>query len=137
MKLTLKRIALKETYTIGKLYIGGCYFCDTIEDQVRDFGVNGEGKIKSETAIPYGSYSVILNYSNRFQQIMPLLVNVPFFEGIRIHSGNSDKDTSGCILVGFNREIGKVVESKKTYELLMNLLRNQANINIEIVEGQK
>jgi hypothetical protein len=136
MKLTLKRIALK-TYTIGKLYIGGCYFCDTIEDQVRDFGVNGEGKIKSETAIPYGSYSVILNYSNRFQQIMPLLVNVPFFEGIRIHSGNSDKDTSGCILVGFNREIGKVVESKKTYELLMNLLRNQANINIEIVEGQK
>ena len=109
MKLELKRIAYKETYTIGKLYIDGIYFCDTLEDKVRDI------KIKDKTAIPCGTYKVQITYSNRFKKMMPLLLNVPGFEGIRIHNGNSESDTSGCILVGQNKVKGKLVNSKMIY----------------------
>jgi hypothetical protein len=82
------------TCTIGKMYIDGIDTCYTLEDVVR------EEKIYGETAIPTGTYKVIINFSNRFQQLMPLLLDVPEFEGVRIHPGNTDKDTHGCILVG-------------------------------------
>ena len=126
MKLELKRIAYKEEYTIGKLYIDGIYFCDTLEDKVRD------KKIKDKTAIPYGTYKVQITYSNRFKKMMPLLLNVPGFEGIRIHTGNSELDTSGCILVGQNKVKGKLVNSRVIYEMLMVKLNKEKDIEIII-----
>jgi hypothetical protein len=122
MILTLSRIALKETYTIGKLYIDGCFFCDTLEDKYRD--LSKEEKVSGKTAIPYGRYKVILSMSNRFKKIMPLLLEVPKFEGIRIHSGNTDQDTEGCILVGENTVEGKVINSRNTFNRLMILLNS-------------
>lgn len=134
MKLTLKRIALRPTYTIGRLYIDGEYFCDTCEDKVRDTNKNGvfyEKKVYGETAIPYGTYTIILSMSNRFKRVLPLLLDVPYFEGVRIHSGNTAKDSLGCILVGENKQVGKVLNSRKTENRLMQIL-NATNEDIEI-----
>lgn len=125
MKLELKRTYFGEDYTIGKLYINDEYFCDTLEDKVRPDGV----KVYGETAIPAGKYKVIMNMSNRFKKIMPLLLNVPNFEGIRIHSGNTDVDTHGCLLLGKNTIKGKVIDSKNTctrfYALLAIALKSE------------
>lgn len=141
MKLTLKRIALKPTYTIGKLYIDGVYFCDTLEDAVR------EKKIPNITAIPYGTYKVTLRVrSPRFSTkaafnwcsgYLPRLINVPNFDGILIHSGNSARDSSGCILVGRNTTVGHLSESmttlKKLYPILKKAEHVGDSISIEIV----
>lgn len=138
MKLTLKRIALRPTYTIGKLYIDGKYFCDTCEDCVRDTNRNGwfdeSPKKYGLTAIPYGTYKVILSMSNRFKRVLPLLLDVPEFSGIRIHSGNTADDSLGCILVGENKQVGKVLNSRKTEQKLMKILNaTDEEIEIEIV----
>ena len=130
MILKLNRIYKAPTYTIGNLYIDGKLFSDTLEDRIREDGV----KVYGETAIPFGTYRVIINKSNRFKCLMPLLLNVPNFEGIRIHSGNTDSDTSGCILVGNNTKKGMVTESKITFNKLMNvLLREEEDIFIQIL----
>jgi hypothetical protein len=130
MKLRLYRIYKAPTYTIGKLYVNGEYFADTLEDVVRPDGV----KVYGETAIPAGVYKVILNVSNRFKCLMPLLLNVPNFDGIRIHSGNTAVDTHGCLLVGKNTEKGKITESKKAFIALMAILNSAKDeITIEIV----
>lgn len=130
MILKLNRIYKAPTYTIGKLYIDGKLFCDTLEDRVREDGV----KVYGETAIPFGTYRVIINKSNRFKCLMPLLLNVPNFEGIRIHNGSTEHDTSGCILVGNNTKKGMVTGSKITFNKLMNiLLREEEDIFIQIV----
>ena len=128
MNITLNRIAKKPKYTIGKLYIDGEYFCDTIEDTDRgltqtmtDAQVKSK-KVYGQTAIPTGTYRVIISYSNRFKKQMPLLLNVPGFLGIRIHSGNTEKDTEGCLIVGKNKVVGKVIESKDTYNKLFSIL---------------
>jgi len=97
MKLTLKRFEHQTKATIGRLYIDDKYFCYTLEDRTREPSV---AKVKGETAIPAGSYKVIIDFSNRFQKYMLHVLDVPGFEGIRIHAGNTDKDTEGCILVG-------------------------------------
>lgn len=140
MKLILKRIALKQTYTIGHLYIDGEYFCDTIEDKVRD--LKKEPKIKGQTAIPYGTYEVITNVvSPRFKDRswakpyggkVPRLVNVPGFEGVLIHPGTDQNSTSGCLIVGQNKIKGKVINSQKTFYALMSKLKDQKNITITI-----
>jgi hypothetical protein len=122
MKLELYRKFLGKDYTIGKLYINGDYFCDVLEDTVRPEGV----KLYGKTAIPYGTYDIILTYSPRFKQKLPLLLNVPNFEGIRIHSGNIHEHTEGCLLVGYNKKKGMVLDSKKTLSNLMYKL-NIAN----------
>lgn len=125
MELKLKRIAKRDAYTIGRLYIDEKYFCDTLEDRVRD--LSKEAKVKGQTAIPTGRYRVYLTYSPRFKRILPLLDNVPQFTGVRIHRGNTAKDTEGCILVGFNREVGKVLDSAATEQRLMAVLQNAVN----------
>lgn len=126
--MTLNRIAKKSKYTIGKLYIDGEYFCDTIEDTDRgltqtmtDAQIKSK-KVYGQTAIPTGTYRVIISYSNKFKRQMPLLLNVPGFLGIRIHSGNTEKDTEGCLIVGKNKAVGKVIESKDTYNKLFSIL---------------
>ena len=127
MKIVLKRIALRDTYTIGKLYIDDKYICDTVEDKVRDInknGVfdNGEKKVYGETAIPYGTYEVKWTYSNRFKKYMPEILSVPNFSGIRIHSGNTAADSLGCIIVGENKAVGKVLNSRATVNKLYPII---------------
>ena len=148
MKLTLKRIALKPTYTIGKLYIDDNYFCDTLEDTVRDLNKNGkfdngEKKIKGETAIPYGTYEITTNVvSQRFKNRVwakpyggkiPRLINVPSFDGVLLHPGSSSADTSGCLLVGKNTIVGRLTDSQKTFHMLMQKIKDQKNLIIEII----
>ena len=127
MNIVLKRIALRDTYTIGKLYIDNKYICDTVEDKVRDINKNGkfdgdEKKVYGETAIPYGAYEVKWTYSNRFKKYMPELLNVPNFSGIRIHSGNTAADSLGCIIVGENKVVGKVINSRATVNKLYPII---------------
>ena len=127
MELILKRIAKRKTYTIGRLYIRrqvmdeylpgteDKYFCDTLEPTWRDYE-HGAYKVKGRSAIPEGRYAVVISYSPKFKQWLPILLGGPDFnrkwQGIRIHAGNSAKDTEGCILVGQNREVGQVVDSR-------------------------
>lgn len=149
MELLLKRIALKDTYTIGKLYVNGTYFCDTIEDKVRDLNKDGdlndvgEGKIPSLTAIPYGTYEIILKiqspkYSLRTNYswckgYLPRLINVPHFEGILIHAGNKAEDSAGCIIVGENKVKGQVINSMATLKrLYCSILKEASDRNEKI-----
>lgn len=140
MKLTLKRIALRPTYTIGKLYIDDVYFCDTIEDTVRDLNKNGkfdngEKKVHSKTAIPYGIYEIKWTYSPRFKKYTPQLMNVPSFEGIRIHAGNTSADTEGCLILGKNKQVGKVLNSRATINKFYPIIKNACSngkVTIEI-----
>ena len=116
MKLELKRIALKPNYTIGKLFINGTYYCDTIEDKVIDLNKNGKfddglNKVMHQTAIPYGTFKVVVNYSPKFKRELPRLLDVPYFEGILIHNGSDQNSSSGCIIVGENKTVGKVTNS--------------------------
>ena len=124
--IKLNRIAKLPHYTIGHLYIDGVKVCDTLEDTVRDV------KIKHETAIPEGEYPVLLTYSPKFKKVLPLIQHVPNFTGIRIHSGNTAKDTSGCILVGENKVKGKVINSRATFNKLMEILKKERNWKIII-----
>ena len=131
MELLLERKYCKEEYTIGRLSLNGVFFCNTLEDKVRDINKNGtfdcgEFKIKGHTAIPYGEYEIKVTYSPKFKRELPLLLNVKHFEGIRIHRGNSKKDTEGCILPGENKEKGKVLNSTK-YELELTKLIKESN----------
>lgn len=129
MKILLKRIFKGEDYTIGKIYINNQYFADSLEDTVRDV------KIKGKTAIPAGKYLIIMTYSNRFKKIMPLLVDVPGFEGVRIHSGNTAEDTEGCILVGKNTIKGQLTSSRLYTRMLYDEInkRDGEIIEIEII----
>ncbi len=132
MNITVKRIFKGPKYTIGKLSIDGHYFCDTLEDTVRPAGV----KIPGRTAIPAGKYQIEITESIRFNRLMPIIKDVPGFSGVRIHSGNTAEDTEGCILVGFNRVKGKVLDSRKTFQKLFKILivavRGGENLEIEI-----
>ena len=141
MELILKRIAKKKDYTIGRLSLspdpspvgrgvenlnsntdikasptgggleGASYFCDTLEPTWRDYAHGGR-KLKGRSAIPEGRYPVVITWSPRLKEWLPLLVNVPMFEGIRIHAGNTAADTKGCILVGQNLKKGMVLNSR-------------------------
>ncbi len=140
MKLTLKRIALRSTYTIGKLYIDDAYFCDTLEDTVRDTNKsgkfdNGEQKVKGKTAIPYGTYEIKWTYSPRFKKYTPQLMNVPSFEGIRVHAGNTSADTEGCLILGENKQVGKVLNSRATINKFYQIIKeacSNGKVTIEI-----
>ena len=102
MKLTVKRFEYGTDYTVGRLYIDDVYYCFTLEDKVRqvDDRPVSEWKVQGHTAIPRGTYDVSINYSEHFGRDMPLLNGVEDYEGVRIHPGNTDKDTEGCILLG-------------------------------------
>lgn len=140
MKLKLIRKFLKDTYTIGKLYIDNLYFCDIVEDKVRDYNKDGdlndigENKVYGETAIPYGTYKVEVTYSPKFKRDLPLIKDVPHFEGIRIHRGNYTKDSLGCLICGENKIKGGVINSTKYEESLVKILKEtNEKITIEIV----
>ena len=148
MELILERIAKRKTYTIGRLSLtpdpspiergdskaspkgegleGASYFCDTLEPTWRDYK-NGAYKVKGRSAIPEGRYAVVISWSPKFKQWLPILLGGPEFnkkwQGIRIHAGNTAKDTQGCILVGRNQQVGQLLESRKwLYELKQKIV---------------
>lgn len=146
MKLLVKRTYRGPKYTIGHLYINGEFFCDTIEDVDRGLeqGMSlheiSKIKIKGQTCIPYGTYTITLNvvsakYSNytRYPWALyakgkiPRLLNVPGFDGILIHPGTTQLDTDGCLIVGENKAKGKVLNSQATWKKLYTLLEEAAN----------
>lgn len=117
VKLSLHRFEFTDATTIGKLSIDGEGFCVTLEDKDRHLE-DGNEKLWGRTAIPRGTYKVIIDYSNRFKRELPRLLNVPQFEGIRIHPGNSHVDTEGCILPGMNWRKDWVTDSRSTFNKL-------------------
>lgn len=127
MKIVVVRDTFTENSTIGKMLIDGAFFCYTLEDTIRDT------KIAGETAIPYGTYKVIVNMSNRFKRLMPLLLNVPNFEGVRIHNGNTKEHTHGCILVGATKSKDFIGDSKVTFNKLMTKLNGVKDITLEVI----
>ena len=130
--LTLTRIAKRADYTIGRLEDeNGVKICDTLEPTWRDYK-GGELKVPRKSAVPEGTYQVVVTKSWKFGKYLPLLVGVPGFEGIRIHSGNTVNDTEGCILVGQNLIKGKVLLSRLTLEKLMRLIENEKRIFLTI-----
>lgn len=135
MKLRVERLWKKPAYTVGRLFVDGKLFCDTLEDTVRD--LSNEKKVYGKTAIPYGKYKVVYNWSPKFGRNLPRLLNVPAFEGILIHPGNTADDSAGCILVGRNTEVGRLTESRYTSDKLNVLIedaqRGGESITIEIV----
>lgn len=137
MEIKIKRIAKKSTYTIGRLFINGTRVCDTLEDP--DRGIKQTTllsdikriKVKGDTAIPTGTYQLSMNvtsprfskkkfYQDACNGQVPRILDVPGFDGVLIHVGNTTKDTEGCILVGENKVVGQVINSKNTWLRLMN-----------------
>lgn len=127
MQITIKRLYKTDTSTIGELLIDGVFECFTLEDVERPV------KIKSETAIPKGTYKVIINESNRFKRLLPLLLDVPNFEGVRIHSGNTNHDTEGCILVGQTRNKNYIGQSRKAFAKLFKKMQAAKDITLTIL----
>lgn len=134
MKLELIRDVF-EDFTLGKFYVDGKFLGFTCEDKDRKLEDGGQ-KVYGQTAIPRGTYKVILSYSHHFNKTMPEILNVPGFEGIRIHGGNTDKDTLGCLLLGSVRTSKGVANCAGVNTKLINLLEeaedNGENVTIQI-----
>lgn len=126
MELRLERFLIGDRRTIGRLLIDGEKFCYTLEDKVREPGV----KIYGQTAIPEGRYQITMTWSPRFKMVLPLVNDVPGFEGIRIHSGNTEADTEGCILVGYNLAGDYISSSRLALAGLIDRLRLPAWLTI-------
>lgn len=129
MKLELFRIKFSDRTTQGELWVDGKTECWTLEDKRRD---PWEPKIPGETAIPEGEYKVVLDHSYRFNRTMPHILDVPEFEGIRIHPGNTEYDTNGCILVGLSRSPDRVWDSKLAFNRLMAKLEDATSKGEEV-----
>lgn len=147
MEIRVRRIALKDDYTIGKMEIlypeGWRWVADTLEDKVRDLNKDGdlnnagEGKVYGRTAIPYGRYEITMKvqspkYSQRASYAwckgyLPRLLNVPHFEGILMHGGNSAEDSCGCLLVGENKVKGQVINSMATLKRIVSILKHASD----------
>ena len=126
MRIEIKRLHKTANSTIGEMTIDGVWECFTLEDIERPV------KIKSETAIPRGTYKIIINQSNRFKRLLPLLLNVPNFEGVRIHPGNTNHDTEGCILVGRTRSNDFIGQSRKAFDTLLAKMQKAKDITLTI-----
>lgn len=143
MEIQINRTARKEGYTIGRMSLNGKYFCDTLEDTDRGLSSTMSSdeilskKRKGITAIPTGKYDVILTFSPKFKRVLPLLLNVPGYQFIRVHQGNLVSSTEGCLLVGENKIKGQLLNSRATLEKLMSILldceKKKEKISITIV----
>ena len=143
MKLLLKRIFKGDEYTIGDLFIDGEFFCNTLEDKVRDLPATCPNtpkwkncecpeKVYSQTAIPAGTYKVTMDYSPKFKRVLPRLHDVPHFLGILAHGGSKKEHTSGCLLCGKNTIKGGLTESSATIKKLIERMENVESISITI-----
>lgn len=126
INLKLKRQPSTSKSTMGELFINGEFFCYTLED------VEREEKIYGETAIPRGTYKIVLSYSSKFKRVLPMLLDVPDFSGIRIHRGVHAGHTEGCILVGFSKGVNEIYHSKVAEEKLVETLSTDEDIEIEV-----
>lgn len=127
----IKRIAFKENYTIGRLYVDDIYICDTIEDKVRVLN-SAKDKVYGETAIPAGEYKADVAFSNKFRYNVVRLFGVPYFEGIYIHKGNTEKDSLGCIIVGYNDKKGWVSRPTEALNKLMAAIEGYDELKVII-----
>ena len=144
MNVELKRIARKDTYTIGRLYIDGNKVCDTIEDKDRGLKQTTplqeikKIKVQSKTAIPTGVYTITMKvqspsfskkeyYKKYCNGYLPRILDVPGFDGILMHKGNTEKDSAGCIILGYNTIVGKVTNSQKAFELVYQQLKSASD----------
>jgi len=147
LTLYLIRQYFKEKYTIGKLYATGSflegkkgrlievgYVCDILEDKFRGNDLSKK-KVAGETCIPEGVYEVKMTFSPRFNRLLPQLMNVPYFEGIRIHSGNTIDHTDGCLLPGINKQVGKVLDSKMYTDIIIEKINQYDICNIVVKNG--
>ena len=149
MRLKVDRKWKKATYTIGRLYVDGALFCNTLEDKDRGLtqsmptGKINQIKVKGETAIPTGTYGVAMNIvSPKFASVkwikdfcggkMPRLLNVKGFDGILIHNGSTARDSAGCLLVGKNTIVGKLTQSRETFKAIYKLMKDAADRGEEI-----
>ena len=134
MDLEVRRFEFSAQSTIGGFLIGGGFFCWSLEDPSRD-----GPKVMGETCIPVGTYTVVLDWSNRFQKQMPHILDVPGFSGIRIHPGNDAADTSGCVLLGFQRAQDQIWDSRLAFDLFMEkftkAVTDGEKVTIRIAEG--
>lgn len=141
MEIEVKRVAKKEKYTIGRLYVDGVKVCDVIEDKDRQLTSKMplqeiiKKKVTHQTAIPTGRYKVTLGiksptfskkayYKNFCNGYLPRLLDVPGFDGILIHRGTDQDSSSGCLIVGYNTVVGKVTNSQEAFEKLYKLLKS-------------
>lgn len=137
MEILIERLYKKEDYTIGNLSIDGKFFCNSLEDKDRGLKSSMSPsqvqkiKVKGKTAIPTGRYPIVETYSPKFKRNMPLIDRVPGFTGVRIHWGNTAADSSGCVLVGYNKKKGMVLDSRNTFNIL------SAKIHMAIFNGYK
>lgn len=143
--LLVRKVESKSNYTSGVLYIAKnnqaatmngrrimfTQQCDTLEPKWRD--LKKQQKVKGQTAIPEGEYKIVMSPSSKFHRNMPYLKNVPQFEGIMIHPGNTVKDTMGCILVGTKNSSG-LANSRATFEKIMKILNSEDENTIEIID---
>jgi hypothetical protein len=128
----------RDTYTIGDFFIdygdgeGYKFFSNTLEDKVRQ---TNEVKVYGKTAIPFGVYMITITLSPKFNRELPLINDVPGFQGIRIHPGNTAEDTEGCILVGVNDQVGAIHHSKDTFDKLFAIMKEseQESFILEII----
>lgn len=144
MELQLVRNTFTNNSTIGELYVDGVFECYMLEDVDRGLTANmplatiRRRKVYAQTAIPYGKYEIVINWSNRFKQYMPLLLNVPGYTGVRIHSGNHKNNTEGCPLTGTTKSTDWVGDSRKAYRKLFAKMRaaeKREKIFINIIKG--
>lgn len=133
MKLILERNIFKDDFTLGIITCEGKHICYTVEDAVRPV------KIAGMTAIPAGEYEVIINMSNRFKKLLPLLLNVPNFKGIRIHAGNTSDDTEGCLIVGLEGTENGVARSRDAMKVIQPMIQAALDagdkVTIQIMES--
>jgi hypothetical protein len=139
MEIQVRRFAFKENYTIGRMSIDNEFFCNTLEDVVRDlkdYDHDGkwDNKINGETAIPCGRYQVVVTYSPKFGKRLPELLSVPGFLNIRIHAGADAKHTEGCILVGENKQKGRLINGGYYQSKLVEFIDDQDRVFITIKE---
>ena len=140
MEIVIWRKYRKAEYTIGRMYIDGVFFCNTLEDTDRGLmqsmspGEIMQKKIAGRTAIPIGDYKIQRTYSPRFKRLMPAILNVKGFTGVRIHAGNTANDTEGCPLVGDNTITGKLTNSRARYNKFDTMLQVEGgNADLHIV----
>lgn len=140
MNLTLIREDFTDTSTIGRLFVNNAFFCYVLEDKDRGLTqdqsliVINTKKIFGVTAIPYGTYDVKLSMSNRFKRVLPEILNVKGYEGVRIHRGNTAVDTLGCLIVGFKKGVNTVFESTKAEEALIEVMQGNTKITLTITK---
>jgi len=139
MKIVLKRKIGNAKFTEGRMYIGDKFECFTVEDADRKLEAGGT-KVQNQTAIPRGTYKVVMSYSQRFKKVLPEVLNVPGFTGVRMHAGNSSADTEGCIIVGALNDsmdddfVGssKVAMSRLAPKIV-DALANKQTVTLEVV----